>query len=186
LRVSAGRARWLISHALTRPGRALYAAAASPRLPNRFSSSRKYAAECRNDSMGSNGSESPCQLAVAGMNCAIPAAPFGLTACASKRLSCQITRAKNSTGRAFSAADCSSARQTSSTVGGWGDCSWNSLAVDEGALSLLSGVAGVAPACALVGAFAKASAKASIGPAIRRIGVSFCFDDRKTRGAAER
>src|SRR4029077_1814244 len=37
-----------------------------------------------------NGSASPCQLAVAGMNCAIPAAPFGLTACASKRLSCQI------------------------------------------------------------------------------------------------
>jgi hypothetical protein len=30
-----------------------------------------------------------CQLAVAGMNCAIPSARFGLTACASKRLSCQ-------------------------------------------------------------------------------------------------
>ncbi len=30
--------------------------------------------------MGSNGSARPCQLAVRGMNCAIPAAPFGRTA----------------------------------------------------------------------------------------------------------
>ena len=63
----------------TRAGPALYAAAASPRLPNRFSSSRKYAAECRKAPTGSNGSARPCQLAVAGMNWAIPAAPFGLT-----------------------------------------------------------------------------------------------------------
>jgi hypothetical protein len=50
------------------------------------------------------------------------------------------------------------------------------------AVSLLSGVAGVAPACALAGAFAKASAQASSGPAIRSIVGSFWFDDSKPRG----
>src|SRR6516162_440941 len=68
----------------------------------------------------------------------------------------------------------------SSVVGGRADGSWSSLAVDGGGFSLLSGVAGVAPACPLADPFAKASANASSGAAIRRIVVSFWFDASKT------
>src|SRR5215467_13803582 len=53
----------------------------------------------------------------------------------------------------------------SSTVGDWADGLWSSLAVDGGRFSLLSG-AGVAPACALAGAFAKARVQARSGPAM--------------------
>ena len=47
---------------------------------------------------GSQGSSSPRMRAVWGMNCATPWAPAGLTAAMSKRLSFQISRAKNAGG----------------------------------------------------------------------------------------
>ena len=52
--------------------------------------------------------------------------------------------------------------------------------MDVGAFSLLLGVAGGAPACALTGAFAEVSASPSSGPA--SIVVSSRFDDSKARG----
>src|SRR5262249_17077520 len=61
--------------------KAMYGAATQS-LPNWLNSSRRYAAECRSAYMGSKGRQGPCELAVAGINCAMPAAPFGLTACA--------------------------------------------------------------------------------------------------------
>ena len=51
----------------------------------------------------------PRSLAVEGMNCAIPSAPFGLTASGRNRLSVQISRAKKSGGRSFSPAKRASA-----------------------------------------------------------------------------
>jgi hypothetical protein len=66
-----------------------------------------------------------------------------------------------------------------SEVAGWAGASWCSLAVDGGASSLFSGIAAVAPACALAGVFAKASAQASSGPAMRGITGFVWFDDSK-------
>jgi hypothetical protein len=92
---------------------------------------------------------------------------------------------KDSTGGAFLPPTVLSGRQVPSAVVGWANGSWSSLAVDGAAFPLLSCVAGVAPACALAGVLAKASANASSGPTIRSIVVSFWFDDGKTRGAAD-
>jgi hypothetical protein len=61
---------------------------------------------------GSNGSARPRILAVPGMNCATPCAPAWLTASGLKRLSCQMSRVKNSAGRSFAAAAAASTSQT--------------------------------------------------------------------------
>src|SRR6516225_5412570 len=113
--VSRGRPRRPASQPRTRPGPALYAAAASPRFPNSRRRSRKSFAEWAIASIGSKGSARPRAFAVAGMNCATPCAPARLTAVGSKRLSCQISRAKKSTGRSFSPAAAASASQMLAT-----------------------------------------------------------------------
>ena len=78
--------------------------AARPRLPNSDQSSRSQRADSCNATSGANGSARPRQRAVPGMNCAIPCAPAGLTALASKRLSCQINRKKKDAGSSKAAA----------------------------------------------------------------------------------
>src|SRR5215470_476909 len=68
-------------------------------------------------STGSNGLTSPRPDAVAGMNCAIPCAPFGLMASGLNRLSCQMRRVKKSRGRPLSAAAWPTTRQMSVAAG---------------------------------------------------------------------
>ena len=80
-RVSAGSLRRLAIQSCTRLGPALYAAAASPRLPNRSSRSVRSLAEAFKAESGSNGFSRPYEAATRGMNCAIPCAPAGLTTC---------------------------------------------------------------------------------------------------------
>jgi hypothetical protein len=67
-------------------------------------------------------------------------------------------------------------------AGAWQTSSAVGPSVDPPPLAVeapLSGAAGVAPACAFTGAFAKASESPSSDPAIRSIDVSSWFDDSK-------
>jgi hypothetical protein len=80
---------------------------------------------------------------------------------------------------------CSRARQVSSAVGTCADPTRGSLSVDGRAISLLSGVGGVAPACAFAGAFAKARVQASSGAAMRGITVPFGLPTAGRAGAGQ-
>jgi len=97
-------------------------------LPNWSRSARRNSADFGSAATGSNGSSSPRSAAVRGMNWAMPRAcsprrVSGPTASGRNRLSCQMTRAKNSSGRPLAEAADSMSRQIDSERAGAPVCS---------------------------------------------------------------
>jgi hypothetical protein len=114
-------------------------------LPNCSRNSPSHRADSRSASIGSYEFMRPRQRAVPGMNWAMPSAPLWLRACGLNRLSCQISRVKNSTGSALSDASRPIAGQMVSTmlavVGGS-----SPTAAEDGAVSLPLASAGAGSA----------------------------------------
>src|SRR5262245_44549042 len=131
----------------SRPG--IVGAAARPRLPNWSASSRRNSADFGSACTGSNGSSRPRSAAVRGMNWAMPWArsPLlvrGPTTSAWKRLSCQITRAKNSSGRFCARAALSIMRQSDSRTSTFparagGGVAGGASVVADGGVSVVAG-----------------------------------------------